>query len=144
MTAEELLMKFVLFIMLFITPPNSVSPNVKFTDKDPRGWTLQSSTTIDMSTHEWCELVADSITRSANVTATMTARAFCIPKDENDLKAQVGNETLYSLDKLKEKLKPPALLGSEIDNALQVAPPVPVRPPSPSPNRTRRGSGAKR
>ena len=50
----------------------------------------------------------------------MTARAFCISKDEKDLKAEVNREVIESLENLKNKFPAaPDQLHDVIDKALQ-------------------------
>jgi hypothetical protein len=74
----------------------------------------------------------------------MTARAFCIPKDEKDLKAEVNREVIESLESLKNKFAAaPYQLCDAIDKALQVAPPARVES-APLPPRPGRGGSATR
>ena len=80
-------MKWILFLMLFVTPAKNLTPGEK-TDHDPtrkqfeshRIWTLQSASTIEFSSPEACAKMADTIRQSvvdAQV-ATLTLRTWCI------------------------------------------------------------------
>jgi hypothetical protein len=96
-------MNYVLLILLFVTPPNSIQSADKGTPNDHRIWALQTAVSMEVSSREWCQNLADGIdasisgtkdfkrnkdpTKNIGVlgTATVTTRIFCIPKDEKDL-----------------------------------------------------------
>jgi hypothetical protein len=122
-------MKYILLIMLLVTPPNDIKDADKGKKgKDTRVWALQTTTAFEMSTKEWCEYVATSIDGSANSTATITTRMFCIPKDEKDFIAELTPKAAQEKEKTplgayqKELGISPERLQCLIDNAIRVGP----------------------
>jgi hypothetical protein len=80
-------MKWILFVMLFVTPAKNLTSAEK-SDHDStrklfeshRIWTLQSSSTVELSSQDACVRMADTIRQSivdAQV-ATMTLRTWCV------------------------------------------------------------------
>ncbi len=61
-------MKWILFVMLFVTPAKNLTPTEK-SDHDPtrkvfeshRIWTLQNTSTTEFSSPEACAMMADTI-----------------------------------------------------------------------------------
>ncbi|SRR5258708_18713574 len=82
-------MKFILFILFLITPPNGIKDTEKGTAKDKRIWALQSTATMELESRPVCEEIGRSIERSTNVTSTITIRFYCYPKTEADLNALI-------------------------------------------------------
>ncbi len=131
-------MKFILLFLFLITPPNAIKPEDKNNPmKDKRVWTLQSTIALELASYEWCNEVAGSIARSADGTATITTRMFCIPKDQKDLqdmknimsdfeKKGFDEQLLLPFSQFQNQLdKPPRAKGDrqqKLDNLLQIAP----------------------
>src|SRR5260370_17544939 len=88
-------MKYILLIIFLVTPPAAIKPQDKGTVRDHRVWALQSTTTMELSSKEWCNDIAENIDKSMRVTNTITTRMFCIPKDERDFVAsQTGDKAI--------------------------------------------------
>src|SRR5262245_39395402 len=65
-------MKYILFLMFFITPP--VPPE---TPKKDRVYTLQSTSVMEFASSAACAEVGAHITNSVATTTTMTVRGWC-------------------------------------------------------------------
>jgi hypothetical protein len=98
-------MKYILLIIFLVTPPNAINPRDKGTVRDKRVWALQSTTTMELSSKEWCKAIADNIDSSMFVTNTITTRMFCIPKDERDfIASQTQDKAIQGLQEFKSQL----------------------------------------
>ncbi len=123
-------MNYVFLLLLFVTSPNSIKDADKGTKKDTRIWSLQTAVSMEVSSHEWCSDLADSIDGSISTTATVTTRIFCIPKDEKDLVASLTKlypqekdlQGLQSLSKFKEQSKITVPLQQQILQQITVGP----------------------
>ena len=108
-------MNYVLLIILFLTPPNNIKDSDKGTAKDHRVWVLQSATAIEVSSKDWCTLLAKSIDGTFGTTSTVTTRMFCIPKSEQALTSGAALK-----DFLKDKK--PGVAECMVQNEITVGP----------------------
>lgn len=103
-------MKWILFIMLFVTPPKNVT---KEEIKDPkfptlfekhRLWTLQSSSSMEFSTLEGCfNMEAELLDSMSSVhVATMTSRVWCAC-DSSDNKCPNSKDIQEKISQLSEQ-----------------------------------------
>lgn len=67
-------MKYVLFLMFFVTPPGSPQPEAK------KIWTLQSTAAMEFESEQTCISSGKDIRDSLRATDTLTVRGWCLPK----------------------------------------------------------------
>src|SRR5260370_5589836 len=65
-------MKYILLIIFLVTPPAAIKPQDKGTVRDHRVWALQSTTTMELSSKEWGNDIAENIDNSMRVTKTIS------------------------------------------------------------------------
>jgi hypothetical protein len=98
-------MKYILFLMFFITPPGPPPPPGK-----SKIWTLQSTSTMEFKSRAACRFVGSKITDSLEKTDTLTVRGWCFcesaaaaecPDDKGEPEALAPKGTIGA-----EQLKP--------------------------------------
>jgi hypothetical protein len=72
-------MKWILFLMMFTTPPAPPTPPPKTPPKVPveKVWALQSTTTAEFQSEDACVRAGDRITKSIDIASTLNLRGWC-------------------------------------------------------------------
>ncbi len=113
-------MNYILLIMLFVTAPSAIKDTDKGTKNDHRVWALQSATTMEVSSGEWCNYLANTIDGTMATTATVTTRMFCIPKNEQEILSGAKAHTFGEFTKGRGPTD--KQVQCEIENAITVGP----------------------
>jgi hypothetical protein len=74
-------MKFILFLMLFVTPATNPSKDELkqgYKDESKHIWTLQSTSTMEFASRDACRAVGASMVDNVAKVATVTVRGWCI------------------------------------------------------------------
>jgi len=71
-------MKFILFLMFFVTPPGPSD-----TAPEDRVWSLQSTSAMEFKSQLACNSTGTAITESLVKTYTVTVRAWCFCESDN-------------------------------------------------------------
>jgi hypothetical protein len=125
-------MKWILFIMLFVTPPKNVTKE-EITDKKfptlfekHRLWTLQSTSTMEFSSLEGCfNMEAELLESMSSVhVATLTSRVWCAcdSPDKSCPNADQIRETIQDLTDRRNKEKSKAATPAGRSANLKEAP----------------------
>jgi hypothetical protein len=69
--------KWILFVMLFTTPPFSQKPGT-IKNEDKHLWTLQSSSTMEFETYVGCTEAGGQVFASVKKVANLTFRGICL------------------------------------------------------------------
>jgi hypothetical protein len=90
-------MHYILFVMLFTTPP---------ADKGKEAWTFQNSTAMEFATADACKAAVDTMIAAVKDTDTLRLFGWCFPKgDTPALDEQRWKDLLSGLNKNVPDLK---------------------------------------